>query len=283
MADNDGFRPDWAQKDFYAVLGVAEGRSRGRHQEGLPQARARQPPRLQPGRRPPSTRSSRRSPRPTTSSATPRSARSTTRCARCYGSGGFGGRLPRRPAAGGGFNLDDLLGDRPRRRRWLRRHVRRPLRRPARHAPQQQPRRPQQGRRRRDHARRSAFTDAIDGVTISLRLTSDAACPTCSGTGGKPGTKPHICPECEGAGYVVAGVGGAFSMNETCPACGGRQLVYDEPCPTCHGTGRGTSGPHRSRPGSRPGSRTASGSGSRARAPPARTAARPATCSSPSR
>ena len=25
-------------------------------------------------------------------------------------------------------------------------------------------------------------------------------------------------------------------MNETCPACGGRQLVYDEPCPTCHGT-----------------------------------------------
>src|SRR5688572_11438425 len=30
-------------------------------------------------------------------------------------------------------------------------------------------------------------------------------------------------------------------MNETCPACGGRQLVYDEPCPTCHGSGRGTS------------------------------------------
>ncbi|MGD9961568.1 molecular chaperone DnaJ [Nocardioides sp.] len=85
------------------------------------------------------------------------------------------------------------------------------------------------------------FTDAIEGVTISLRLTSDAPCPDCSGTGGKPGTKPHICPECEGAGFVVASVGGAFSMNETCPACGGRQLVYDEPCPTCHGSGRGMS------------------------------------------
>ena len=48
-----------------------------------------------------------------------------------------------------------------------------------------------------------SFTDAIDGVTISLRLTSDAPCPDCSGTGGKPGTKPHICPECEGAGFVV--------------------------------------------------------------------------------
>ena len=30
-------------------------------------------------------------------------------------------------------------------------------------------------------------------------------------------------------------------MNETCPRCGGRQLVYDEACPTCHGSGRGTS------------------------------------------
>jgi molecular chaperone DnaJ len=86
-----------------------------------------------------------------------------------------------------------------------------------------------------------SFTDAMDGVTISLRLTSDAPCPDCSGTGGKPGTKPHICRECEGAGFVVSSVGGAFSMNETCPACGGRQLVYDEPCPTCHGSGHGMS------------------------------------------
>jgi molecular chaperone DnaJ len=30
-------------------------------------------------------------------------------------------------------------------------------------------------------------------------------------------------------------------MNETCPTCGGRQLVYDEPCPVCHGSGRGVS------------------------------------------
>ena len=86
------------------------------------------------------------------------------------------------------------------------------------------------------------FTDAIDGVTISLRLTSDAPCPDCSGTGGKPGTRPHICPECEGAGFIVNAVGGgAFSLNETCPKCGGRQLVYDEPCPTCHGSGHGLS------------------------------------------
>ena len=86
-----------------------------------------------------------------------------------------------------------------------------------------------------------SFTDAVDGVTISLRLTSDSACPDCSGTGGKPGTKPHVCPACDGAGFVVANAGGAFSINETCPACAGRQLVYDQSCPTCHGSGRGTS------------------------------------------
>jgi molecular chaperone DnaJ len=85
------------------------------------------------------------------------------------------------------------------------------------------------------------FTDALEGVTISLRLSNEAACATCGGSGGKPGSKPHVCPTCEGAGMVAAQVGGAFTLNETCPACGGRQLLYDEPCPTCHGSGRGTS------------------------------------------
>lgn len=85
------------------------------------------------------------------------------------------------------------------------------------------------------------FNEALEGTTVSIRLSSDGPCPTCSGTGGKPGTRPHVCTTCEGAGFVTASVGGAFSMNETCPACRGRQLVYDEPCPTCLGSGRGTS------------------------------------------
>lgn len=85
------------------------------------------------------------------------------------------------------------------------------------------------------------FAEALDGVTISLRLSSDAPCPDCAGTGGKPGTKPRVCPECDGSGYVVNTVGGGFSMNDVCPRCHGRQLIYDESCPTCHGSGRGQS------------------------------------------
>ncbi|HWJ83001.1 MAG TPA: molecular chaperone DnaJ [Nocardioides sp.] len=108
------------------------------------------------------------------------------------------------------------------------------------------------GRRQQHHQRATrggdlettatiSFTEALEGVTVSLRIAAEGACPTCAGTGGKPGTSPHRCPTCDGTGFVVASVGGAFSMNETCPACGGRQLVYDDPCPTCHGTGRGSS------------------------------------------
>lgn len=85
------------------------------------------------------------------------------------------------------------------------------------------------------------FIDALDGTTISLRLSSESACESCRGTGGKPGTKPHVCPTCGGAGMVVNNMGGGFAMNETCPECHGRQVVYDQACPTCHGSGRGRS------------------------------------------
>jgi molecular chaperone DnaJ len=52
---------------------------------------------------------------------------------------------------------------------------------------------------------------------------------------------PRVCPDCEGVGMRAASVGGAFTMNETCPTCRGRGLVVDDPCPTCHGSGRGMS------------------------------------------
>jgi molecular chaperone DnaJ len=86
-----------------------------------------------------------------------------------------------------------------------------------------------------------SFDDSIDGVTVSLRLSSEAPCHDCNGTGARSGTVPRVCPECDGVGMHAASVGGAFTMNETCPACRGRGLVVDDPCPTCHGSGRGLS------------------------------------------
>ena len=85
------------------------------------------------------------------------------------------------------------------------------------------------------------FTEAVEGVTVSLRLASDAPCAECRGTGAKAGSMPRVCPECDGVGMRAASVGGAFTMNETCPSCRGRGMIVDDPCPACHGSGRGLS------------------------------------------
>ena len=240
MADTEGFRNDWATKDFYRVLGVAQDASAAEIKTAYRKlARANHPDSNPGDAAKHDTFKAVAEAYDVVGDEAKRAKYDEFRSLQSRGGfgpgmGGGGGGF-----GGGGFNIDDLLrerggagglgdmfgdlfgggaGQRPR---------------------------TQQARPRRgadvESTATIAFTDALDGVTVSLRMTSDTACPTCQGTGGKPGTRPHICPECEGAGFVVAGTGGAFSINETCPVCGGRQLVYDDACPTCHGSGRGTS------------------------------------------
>ena len=247
MSTTDGFRADWAQKDFYAELGVKKDASNDEIKKAYRKLARANHPDSNPGD------TAKHDKFKAVAEAydvvgDPEKRKKYDEMRELYGSGGFrggfGGGFGGGQPGGGGFNLDDLLRDRAGGgggggfgdmfgdlfgggfgRQGGRR--------------QQRPR-AAKGQDVETTATIS-FTDAIDGVTISLRLTSDAPCPDCHGTGGKPGTKPHVCPECEGAGFVVSSAGGAFSINETCPRCGGRQLVYDEACPTCHGSGRGTS------------------------------------------
>jgi len=80
------------------------------------------------------------------------------------------------------------------------------------------------------------FRDAVNGITTSLQVRSEAACPTCHGSGAKPGTSPHTCSVCGGSGQTVRQQGG-FGFAETCRACHGRGQVVDDPCPTCGGAG----------------------------------------------
>jgi molecular chaperone DnaJ len=81
-----------------------------------------------------------------------------------------------------------------------------------------------------------SFADAVNGVSTTLYLTSDAACSTCHGSGARPGTTPHTCPICQGRG-VVDDNQGLFSFSQPCPNCHGNGVVVDDPCPTCRGTG----------------------------------------------
>jgi len=85
-----------------------------------------------------------------------------------------------------------------------------------------------------------SFEDALDGVTVPLRLSSEGSCATCKGTGAKAGTVPRMCPTCNGSGQTARNAGG-FAFAEPCPTCKGRGLYVDDPCPSCRGSGRGMS------------------------------------------
>jgi molecular chaperone DnaJ len=81
-----------------------------------------------------------------------------------------------------------------------------------------------------------SFDQAIHGTQVPLAVPTSHACPTCHGTGAKPGTSPRVCPVCGGRG-VEAQSQGIFSISQPCSNCGGSGTVIDDPCPTCAGTG----------------------------------------------
>jgi molecular chaperone DnaJ len=81
-----------------------------------------------------------------------------------------------------------------------------------------------------------SFEQAMQGAQVPIAVTASTTCPTCSGTGAKPGTSPTVCPRCEGRGIELKGQG-MFSISQPCTRCGGSGTIIEDPCPTCHGSG----------------------------------------------
>jgi molecular chaperone DnaJ len=81
-----------------------------------------------------------------------------------------------------------------------------------------------------------SFDQAVNGAQVSLSVPISQACPTCHGTGAKPGTSPKVCPICRGTG-VEAESQGIFSISQPCSNCHGSGTIIEEPCPTCGGSG----------------------------------------------
>ena len=79
--------------------------------------------------------------------------------------------------------------------------------------------------------------DAFQGAKKDIRVPSSIACGGCKGTGGAGGSKPDKCTTCQGHGRVRA-QSGFFTVERTCPKCGGRGEMIATPCRNCGGSGR---------------------------------------------
>lgn len=80
------------------------------------------------------------------------------------------------------------------------------------------------------------FVDAVNGVTTTIHLTSDARCATCQGSGARPGSSPSMCTQCSGRGQIDDNQG-FFSFSSPCPRCAGSGRVIEDPCGSCRGSG----------------------------------------------
>ncbi len=81
-----------------------------------------------------------------------------------------------------------------------------------------------------------SFDQAMEGAQVPVSLTLSAPCPTCRGTGAKPGTTPQVCSRCQGRG-VEAESQGLFSISQPCQKCAGTGTEIIDPCGACNGAG----------------------------------------------
>lgn len=86
-----------------------------------------------------------------------------------------------------------------------------------------------------------SFEEAAKGCEKEINLVRDEVCPTCNGSGAKPGSKVDTCPNCHGTGQerVISNTPfGRIQNVRTCSRCRGEGKIITEPCQKCHGRGK---------------------------------------------
>lgn len=101
------------------------------------------------------------------------------------------------------------------------------------------------GSRRQERSRRGAdircdvvldLEEAAAGCSKEVRVSRNALCKSCDGSGASPGAVRESCARCGGRGQVVQSAG-ILRVQTTCPACQGSGSTVANPCTDCRGDG----------------------------------------------
>ncbi len=81
------------------------------------------------------------------------------------------------------------------------------------------------------------FMEAVQGASKEIEVEKLSACPTCQGSGARPGTQPSTCQQCRGSGQIRR-TQGFFVLSSPCPRCRGTGELIENPCEKCRGLGK---------------------------------------------
>jgi molecular chaperone DnaJ len=81
------------------------------------------------------------------------------------------------------------------------------------------------------------FLAAARGTEVTVEIPRNVNCPTCGGSGLRPGSRKTVCPVCGGRGQITQSHG-FLRISTTCSRCQGQGEFIGDPCPTCNGRGR---------------------------------------------
>ena len=85
------------------------------------------------------------------------------------------------------------------------------------------------------------FEESYFGASKPVTVTQFEACPTCKGSGARPGSSVETCKKCNGSGQervVQQTMFGAMQSVRTCSECRGEGKIIREKCPMCKGAGQ---------------------------------------------
>ncbi|HEY2017638.1 MAG TPA: molecular chaperone DnaJ [Bryobacteraceae bacterium] len=80
------------------------------------------------------------------------------------------------------------------------------------------------------------FDEAVFGMNAEIQVPRVEVCDHCKGSGAETGTKPTVCPTCNGRGEVLYQQS-FLSIRRPCSTCGGSGQIIRNPCNQCGGHG----------------------------------------------